>query len=449
MNAPATRVVVMSPIVTSTPSAPGLARSCSTMCGDSSMPVTGTPRALSGSATRPVPIASSSAGPPAASSARRRPPGRAPPGRTSPPRAVVDLGDVLAPGDRSHRATLHDRPVPLASAFCDGLAAGEALPADTSGPHGSSTRASVRSIVCCRPSTTPMPCSALGAWAYVVLACAVLADGVVPLIPSELLCVAAGAFAATGRLNPWLVLPAVVAGGVLGDQATYHLGRAGSARAVRTLTATPRRRRLFDRLHRALSCSAHVDDRRRPLRARRADRRRPARRHDRPAPSGLRGGVAARRVRVDAVPRRRRLRGRPHRRQRVGLDRDRPGADGGRVDVAAVRTRRDRAEGRSDGPGDPRRHLACCARARLAAARTNARWVKACGKLPSWRSATGSYSSASRPTSLAQRRRGVRRARAPRPSRPWQHVVVGEPERARRGTRPRPAAARRRRARLR
>ena len=93
----------------------------------------------------------------------------------------------------------------------------------------------------------------LGAWAYVVLAFAVLADSVVPLIPSELLCVAAGAFAATGRLNPWLVLPAVVAGGVLGDQATYHLGRAGSGRALRTLTATPRRRRLFERLHRALS----------------------------------------------------------------------------------------------------------------------------------------------------------------------------------------------------
>ena len=29
----------MSPMVTGTPSAPGLARSCSTMCGDSSMPV--------------------------------------------------------------------------------------------------------------------------------------------------------------------------------------------------------------------------------------------------------------------------------------------------------------------------------------------------------------------------------------------------------------------------
>jgi membrane protein DedA with SNARE-associated domain len=94
---------------------------------------------------------------------------------------------------------------------------------------------------------------ALGAWAYVVLAFAVLADSVVPLIPSEVLCVAAGAFAAGGRLNVWLVLPAVVIGGVLGDQATYHLGRVGTRRAVRTMTATPRRQRFFERLQATLS----------------------------------------------------------------------------------------------------------------------------------------------------------------------------------------------------
>ena len=69
MNGPSTRVVVMSPIVTGTASAPGLARSRSAMCGDSSIPLTGTPRALSGSATRPVPTANSSAGPSPASEA--------------------------------------------------------------------------------------------------------------------------------------------------------------------------------------------------------------------------------------------------------------------------------------------------------------------------------------------------------------------------------------------
>jgi membrane-associated protein len=93
----------------------------------------------------------------------------------------------------------------------------------------------------------------LGAWAYVVLALAVCVDCVLPLLPSEVLCVAAGALAASGRLNGWLVVPVVVAGGVVGDQITYHLGRAGSRRAGRTMTATPRRRRFFDRLGRSLS----------------------------------------------------------------------------------------------------------------------------------------------------------------------------------------------------
>lgn len=41
------------------------------MCGDSSMPRTDTPRARNGSATRPVPIANSSAAPAPASSHRR------------------------------------------------------------------------------------------------------------------------------------------------------------------------------------------------------------------------------------------------------------------------------------------------------------------------------------------------------------------------------------------
>jgi len=69
VKVPGTRVVVMSPMVTGMSSAPGLADSRSAMAGDSSMPRTGIPRALSGRATRPVPIANSRAVPPPASSA--------------------------------------------------------------------------------------------------------------------------------------------------------------------------------------------------------------------------------------------------------------------------------------------------------------------------------------------------------------------------------------------
>src|SRR5450432_3750603 len=61
----------MSPMVTVTASASGFVRSCSAMWGDSSMPFTGTPRALNGRATRPVPTANSSAAPPRAVAAKK------------------------------------------------------------------------------------------------------------------------------------------------------------------------------------------------------------------------------------------------------------------------------------------------------------------------------------------------------------------------------------------
>ncbi len=248
---------------------------------------------------------------------------------------------------------------------------------------------------------------ALGAWAYVVLALAVLADSVIPLIPSELLCVAAGAFVATGRLNGWVVLPAVVIGGMLGDQATYHLGRVGSRRAVRTMTATPRRRRFFERLQGALSrrrTSTIVVARFLPggrtgvgLLAGMTDQ--PRRGYAGASLLGVSvwavylvgaGYVAGHAVDSVWVS--------------VGIALD---ADGARVDGrrGADPTRPDRAV-RSH-----RRHTAGSARARLAAARTNARWVKACGKFPSWRSAAGSYSSENRPTSLARPARRSKRAR--------------------------------------
>ncbi len=62
-NVPSTVVVAKSPIVTPTSSPPGFARSLATIAFDSSIPWTGTPRCASGSATRPVPIPSSSARP--------------------------------------------------------------------------------------------------------------------------------------------------------------------------------------------------------------------------------------------------------------------------------------------------------------------------------------------------------------------------------------------------
>ncbi len=73
-NPPGTRVVAMSPRTTSTDAAAGScaasARNRAAIGSDSSTPVTSTPRRASGTATRPVPTASSSARPSPASAAR-------------------------------------------------------------------------------------------------------------------------------------------------------------------------------------------------------------------------------------------------------------------------------------------------------------------------------------------------------------------------------------------
>ena len=61
----------MSPIVTSIASDPGFFFSCATMSDESSMPATGTPHSLKGTAMRPVPMANSRALPSPASSARK------------------------------------------------------------------------------------------------------------------------------------------------------------------------------------------------------------------------------------------------------------------------------------------------------------------------------------------------------------------------------------------
>jgi hypothetical protein len=71
VKVPGTRAVLMSPMITGTAAAPGLADSRSAMGWDSSMPCTAIPRARSARATRPVPTANSTAGPPRASSASR------------------------------------------------------------------------------------------------------------------------------------------------------------------------------------------------------------------------------------------------------------------------------------------------------------------------------------------------------------------------------------------
>ena len=70
-NEPSAFAVAKSPMVTPMRSPPGLPRSFSAIAADESMPCTGTPRASSGSAMRPVPTPSSSARPSPASVTRK------------------------------------------------------------------------------------------------------------------------------------------------------------------------------------------------------------------------------------------------------------------------------------------------------------------------------------------------------------------------------------------
>jgi len=93
----------MFPTVTGTASAPGLARNCCTMWGESSIPCTGIPRARNGKATRPVPMASSSAGR-LGQDVNDRIEGRGIKLRRVD--RVVDLGDVPTPGDRTHKVSM-------------------------------------------------------------------------------------------------------------------------------------------------------------------------------------------------------------------------------------------------------------------------------------------------------------------------------------------------------
>jgi hypothetical protein len=71
VKSPGTRVVAMSPASASMPSAPGFSRRRASIASEVSIPATRTPRAASGSAMRPVPMANSSAAPAPASSAKR------------------------------------------------------------------------------------------------------------------------------------------------------------------------------------------------------------------------------------------------------------------------------------------------------------------------------------------------------------------------------------------
>lgn len=65
-------------------------------------------------------------------------------------------------------------------------------------------------------------------------------------IPSSMLVMAGGGFAAAGDLVYWQLVLAAAAGFVLGDQVAYHLARAGGAPLIALLRRRPKPARVLD-----------------------------------------------------------------------------------------------------------------------------------------------------------------------------------------------------------
>jgi membrane-associated protein len=89
--------------------------------------------------------------------------------------------------------------------------------------------------------------SLLAGWGLPVLALACLLSCLAIPVPTSLLMLAAGAFAAAGLVPLWGVVGAALAGAVVGDQAGFALGRLAGPAIQARLVRTPARARLMDR----------------------------------------------------------------------------------------------------------------------------------------------------------------------------------------------------------
>lgn len=73
-----------------------------------------------------------------------------------------------------------------------------------------------------------------GTWTYAILFLIIFTETglvVMPLLPGDSLLFAAGAFAALGDLDPWLLTGLLIVAAVLGDGVNYHIGKAIGPRA--------------------------------------------------------------------------------------------------------------------------------------------------------------------------------------------------------------------------
>ena len=118
-----------------------------------------------------------------------------------------------------------------------------------------------------------------GLWIYAILFLIVFAETgliVTPFLPGDSLLFAAGALAATGALNLWLVAALLLTAAIAGDAVNYAVGRSAGLRVIDLARTDPRWGR-FDQpgvyrpRARVLRAARRQGDRARTVRADRAD----------------------------------------------------------------------------------------------------------------------------------------------------------------------------------
>ncbi len=88
-----------------------------------------------------------------------------------------------------------------------------------------------------------------GVWIYAILFLIVFAETglvVTPFLPGDSLLFAAGALAATGALNLWLVVVLMLTAAIVGDAVNYAVGRSAGHRVIELARTDPRWGRLIN-----------------------------------------------------------------------------------------------------------------------------------------------------------------------------------------------------------
>lgn len=95
--------------------------------------------------------------------------------------------------------------------------------------------------------------AAYGTWTYAILFLIVFAETglvVTPFLPGDSLLFAAGAFAARGSLDPWILCLLLIAAAVIGDSANYAIGNYIGPKAFHNPNSKIFRKEYLDRTHR-------------------------------------------------------------------------------------------------------------------------------------------------------------------------------------------------------